>query len=113
MAVRTFEFNTRVRPSSGAKLCPGQVWRMGLSGEPVKVIPFQCEDVPEGAIFAFAAPSADLYPHAGFIVREILPGSALVSKYAYFRLRAVPAPGGEQGAVTGPFSCFTGTELDE
>jgi len=86
---RTFYFNTGVRPGipaneahmKGAKpvpLMPGQVWLNGT-----KQIPYDCEDVPDGAVPTFFADSPDLHPHSGYIVRE-LHNTAMISKYAYF-----------------------------
>ena len=80
MAIREFQFNTGVKlennrmgPLKG-RLAPNGVW----------VIPFECDDVPEGATFEFACDSLPV--REGFIRREIKPGSGLLSKYAYFRL---------------------------
>jgi len=82
--VKTFYFNTGVTPQNGTPdnpipLMEGQIWRGGT-----KQIPFQCEDVPDGAVFKFASPYPDVQGHENYIVREILEGSAMMSKYAYF-----------------------------
>ena len=82
MSRETFYFNTGVSFHPAAVLMPGQVWRGG-----VKQIPFDCEGVPPGSTFLFACSDPDL-PEArnpGVVVRRILPGSGLASKYAYFR----------------------------
>ena len=87
--MQTFYFNTGVKPGippnerhrKGAKpvpLCDGQVWRNG-----VKQIPFDCENVPEGSTFKFACDNPDLYPDAGYIVREMY-NTTMLSTYAYF-----------------------------
>lgn len=75
---KTFYFNTGVKYCNYPYLCEGQIERGGT-----KQIPFDCEDVPEGATFQFACDNPDLHPEAGYIVREI-HNSALHSKYAYF-----------------------------
>lgn len=80
--MKTFYFNTGVKYSSFPYLFTGQV----LSGD-AKVIPFDCENVPEGAVFVFGCDDPNLRPDAGYIVREI-HNSSLRSKYAYFSLRA-------------------------
>ena len=76
--IQRFKFNTGVHISSGAPLYDDQFW----DGNGVKCIPFDCEDVPEGARFAFAASVSDL-GHEGMIVREIL-NSSILSRFAYF-----------------------------
>jgi hypothetical protein len=63
-------------------LSRGQVW----SYNGVKLIPFDCDNVPEGAAFAFACDSPELDGHEGHIVRPI-HNSTLQSKYAYFKLK--------------------------
>jgi len=86
--LQTFYFDTGVRPYGHSNppmiLSEGQVWKDGT-----KQIPFDCEDVPSGALFMFACPKADLpeskYPFV--IVREI-HNSTLGSKFAYFRVCA-------------------------
>jgi hypothetical protein len=77
--MKTFYFNTGVRRHTHnppVKLEPGYVDRNGTMQ-----IPFDCEDVPEGAVFKFACDNPDAAP--GLIVREI-HNSALVSRYAFF-----------------------------
>jgi hypothetical protein len=79
---KTFYFNTGVRIGSGAALCQGQIWRDG-----VKMIPFDCENVPDGAVFMFACDTANA-PESKlpcFIAREIY-STSLLSKYAYFQI---------------------------
>ena len=78
--MKTFNFNTGVSYSKYPYLCEGQ----RISGD-AKVIPFSCEDVPEGATFKFAANQPDLYPQSNYLVREI-HNSTLLSKYAYFQI---------------------------
>ena len=83
--MKTFYFNTGVRPfihNPPVKLSAGQIMKGGTMQ-----IPFDCEDVPEGAIFKFACENKDLreskYPN--YIVREI-HNSTLIAKYAYFQI---------------------------
>jgi hypothetical protein len=76
--MKRFYFNTGVKYSDYPYLCEGQIERGGT-----KQIPFDCEDVPEGAQFKFACDDPNLYPEAGYVVRPIL-NNALHSKYAYF-----------------------------
>jgi len=81
--MKTFYFNTGVQPQNAPiKLMPGHVMRGGTMQ-----IPFDCENIPDGAIFKFACDNKDLreskYPN--YIVREI-HNSALLSKYAYFQI---------------------------
>jgi hypothetical protein len=76
----TFYFNTGVSIRSGSPLCKGQVW----SSNGVKLIPFECTDVPDDVTFKFACDNPNLYPNSGFLVREI-HNSTLVSKFAYFQ----------------------------
>ncbi len=83
----THYFNTGVRPYSFAdyKLSAGHIERGGTVQ-----IPFTCEDVPKGAAFMFACDHADLRETSqlGVIVKPILPGSAILSKNAYFRIQS-------------------------
>lgn len=84
--MKTFHFNTGVKPYSHnppVKISPGYV----INGD-VMVIPFDCENVPEGAIFMFACDNLNLkeagYPNV--VVREIF-NSKLIFKYAYFQTK--------------------------
>ena len=79
--MKTFYFNTGVRPESGAKLQDGQVWLNGT-----KQIPFDCKDVPEDSTFLCACDKENLYTQENVIMREIY-NSTIISKFAYFRLR--------------------------
>lgn len=82
--MKTFHFNTGVKPFNHTPPA-GMAFMKGFidSGNGVYVIPFDCEDVPDGATFKFACDNPNLYPGSGYIVREI-HNSTLVSKYAYF-----------------------------
>lgn len=76
--IRKFYFNTGVKPHMNKGVAGGAI-RGG-----VWQIPFECEDVPEGACFKCACDSKEL-PHSGnMIIREILNSEGMVSKYAYF-----------------------------
>lgn len=76
--MKTFYFNTGVKYWDYPYLCKGQVEKGGT-----KQIPFDCENVPEGAVFKFACDDPNLHPESGYIVREI-HNSTIHSKYAYF-----------------------------
>lgn len=82
---RTFYFNTGVRRDAfqnpPVSLGKGQIW----SPNGVKVIPFDCYDVPKNAVFKFACDDPNLKESKiqGYLVREI-HNSTLISKYAYF-----------------------------
>lgn len=54
------------------------------SGNGVYVIPFRCEEVPAQYSAYMACDTPDIHLEQEFVVREILPGSRLLSKYAYF-----------------------------
>tara|TARA_R110000851_G_scaffold39729_7_gene100724 strand:+ start:1432 stop:1716 length:285 start_codon:yes stop_codon:yes gene_type:complete len=84
---RTFYFNTGVKPWNTNGLFGRQVWKDGT-----KQIPFECQDVPEGAVFLMGSSSEEVpsgYGHSRIIRREIKDwedGLGMMSKYAYFRL---------------------------
>ena len=83
--MKTFYFDTGVKPSSGSSLFGRQVWRNGT-----KQIPFTC-DAPENAVFMFASNFTDLPEsnNPNVIVREILDNGpdGMLSKFAYFKTR--------------------------
>lgn len=88
--ITTFYFNTGVRPNFAAKppieANPehGQVLRHGTIQ-----IPFQVENVPEDASLLFLCDNPDLPEgkYNGRVVAKLLPGSGMVSKFAYFQLK--------------------------
>jgi len=87
--MKTFYFNTgvrRFRHSSPIPLMNGQIW----SADGVKLIPFDCADVPDGATFKYACDNPDLESNdPRVIVREIAnpyPVGGMMSKYAYFTI---------------------------
>jgi hypothetical protein len=80
----TFYFNTGVKPNypapRGGKLFEG-VWQ----------IPFECNDVPEDAVFLYAANNPNLADnYENIICREIEGDKELLhSRYAYFMIKRV------------------------
>ncbi len=90
--IKTYQFNTGVRPfdhdpPAGMAFMDGYI----DSGNGVYVIPFQCEEVPVGYSFKFSCDNPNMdkeqnpFCYSGNIIRrDILPGSAMMSKYAYF-----------------------------
>lgn len=83
--MNTFYFNTGVKEGNNPYLEKTAVKRNSLGGGTHYVIPFDCEDVPDNASFVFACDNPNLYPDAGYIVREI-HNSKLISKYAFFKI---------------------------
>jgi hypothetical protein len=82
MEKKTFYFNTGVNPynfNPPIQPSKGQVVRGGTIQ-----IPFVCE-VPEGAVFKFAANSREADVTKSLFMAEILEGR-LLSKYAFFKL---------------------------
>lgn len=80
---KTFYFNTGVRVY--AHTPPVHVGKGEIvDGNGVKLIPFDCDDVPDNAIFKFACdhrPEGCGYDN--LLMREI-HNSVLISKYAFF-----------------------------
>lgn len=64
--MKTFYFNTGVRVHVMEYADKGRPKYYAptdvISPNGVRLIPFDCEDVPETATFKFCAPSPDLYP---------------------------------------------------
>jgi hypothetical protein len=95
--IKEYTFNTGVKPFSHNPPA-GMAFMSGFrdSGNGVYVIPFECEEVPEGFKFAIGCDYDDIpfdYIKSfnqniktmdDVIIREILPGSRMLSKYAYF-----------------------------
>jgi hypothetical protein len=82
MEKKTFYFNTGVNPynfNPPIQPSKGQIVRGTIQ------IPFVCE-VPEGAVFKFASDSKEAGVKGFHFIAEILEGSAMVSKYAFFEL---------------------------
>lgn len=78
---KTFYFNTGVKITTNSYLGKGDIWSPNF----VRLIPFECMDVPEKATFAFACDSPKLSGHEGFFVAPIVGGN-LLSKFAYFKV---------------------------
>ena len=75
--MKTFYFNTGVKPCY-----PGPETGVLIRGE--YHIPFDCEDVPDNAIFKYACANAEAEKKdPNFIVRKI-HNSKLISEYAVF-----------------------------
>lgn len=74
--MKTFYFDTGVKPGFGAVVMPGYIVRGTIQ------IPFDCENVPKNAIFKYACDN-DTPPHPNMISRKIY-NSSLLSKYAIF-----------------------------
>lgn len=84
---KTFHFDTGVKFDPSYPDIKGHKWVPAAGGGLVKVIPFDCDNVPDGATFMFACDYDDQTEalQSDVIVREI-KNSALMSKYAYFRI---------------------------
>jgi len=76
--MKTYYFNTGVKPYNHGKLVEGEVY---INNE--LHIAFDCENVPENAIFKCLCDNPNL-PYSGNIVREIFNTKLTGSKYAYF-----------------------------
>lgn len=89
--ITTFYFNTGVRPDPCANP-PIQAY--AKFGQVVKggviQIPFQVENVPENALLKFLCDNPDLPEgkSSNCIVAKLLPGSGMLSEYAYFQIPA-------------------------
>lgn len=74
----TFYFNTGVKFSDYPFLSVGQIQRGGT-----KQIPFECDNIPEKATFAFACDNPQIPGFERYIVAPIV-SEGLLSKFAYF-----------------------------
>lgn len=95
--IKEYTFNTGVKPFNSSPPA-GMAFMSGFrdSSNGVYVIPFECEEVPEGYKFVMACDSdnlpfdyikrfnKDITTKDDVIIREILAGSRMKSKYAYF-----------------------------
>lgn len=77
--MKTFYFNTGVKPENRTHLCKGQVWRGGTMQ-----MPFDCEKVPDNAIFQFSCDHTP--PGDEHLLRREMHNTTMVSKYAFFKL---------------------------
>ena len=80
--MRTYYFDTGVRPENSGELQKGEVWK-----NDTKHIPFDCENVPNGSRLMFLCNNGDCQEKKwdGVEVRKI-SNTSLVSDYAYFRV---------------------------
>lgn len=80
--MKTFYFNT------GVKIWTNPHIKGGIdSGNGTVVIPFDCDNVPDNAVFMFASDNPYLETgNKSVIVRE-MHNTGLLSKYAYFSIR--------------------------
>jgi len=82
--MKTYYFNTGVRPENVINFPYEYHRKVGNEIHGTLVIPFQCEDVPEGAKFLYACDELRIdKTRTDVIVRKIISGN-LYSKYAYF-----------------------------
>lgn len=82
--MKTFYFNTGVRPENVVNFPYKYHEEQGHVIRGTLLIPFDCEYVPEKAVFAFAADNIELAKDE-LICREI-HNSTLHSKYAFFKI---------------------------
>lgn len=79
--MRTFEFNTGVRVY--AHTPPVKVTKGNrVDGNGVLTIPFDCEDVPDNAVFQFACDHTP--PGSEHLLRREMHNTTMVSRYAFF-----------------------------
>ena len=86
--MKTFYFNTGVKPFNhlpAVPVMPGNVIRAGTIQ-----IPFDCEEVPDGAVFLYGCDTIKPGLDKSVIYRE-MKNTNMVSKYAFFRV-IPPAP---------------------
>ena len=76
---KTFWFNSGVKPWNSSYLAPGDKY---INNE--NHIPFDCDDVPDGATFAFGAQVDNLEGYENYIVRK-MKNTTMGSEYAYFK----------------------------
>lgn len=79
---QTFYFDTGVKPCGHTPplhLPEKACWRGGTMQ-----FAFQCHNVPERASLAFLCDNPE--SKEGYLVRELLPGSGMISKYAHFKI---------------------------
>jgi hypothetical protein len=82
--IKEYTFNTGVKPFDFDPPA-GMAFMKGFrdSGNGVYVIPFKCEEVPKEyrPTIGVSIPFPNM---KNAILREVLPGSAMLSKYVYF-----------------------------
>ena len=80
--MKTFYFDTGVKPynhTPPVPIMPGNVVRGTLQ------IPFDCEDVPDKAVFLYACDAENASLDKNVICRE-MKNTNMCSKFAYFRV---------------------------
>jgi len=88
--MKTFYFNTGVRRSTTSYAAIGDLWK-DCESDYVRLIPFDCDNVPDNAEIIFLCDDPNLLEweydivSLNVIVREI-HNTTLLSKYAYFRV---------------------------
>ena len=83
--MKTFYFNTGVRPQNRSVLCKGQIWRNGTMQIPFDVP----DDVPSNATLLGLSNHLDSFGYGnakGYIIRVEVSNTSMVSKYAFFRV---------------------------
>jgi hypothetical protein len=85
--MKTYYLNTGVRPFDHDPPA-GMASMKGFvdSGNGTYIIPFDCEEVPEGAKPFMACDSPDLKKEDNDVIVREMFNSRLLSKYVYFRL---------------------------
>jgi hypothetical protein len=93
----TFYFNTGVRRSINSYAEPRDVWQpCGMDS--VRLIPFDCEDVPEGSQLMFLCPYPTLAESKlPFVIVRRVSNTTMCSEYAYFRLPLSKEEGKTEG----------------
>lgn len=83
--MKTFYFDTGVTPKNRTELCKGQVWKNGTMQ-----IPFDVPDsVPSNALLLGLSNHLDSFGYSdakNYIIRVEASNTAMVSKYAFFRV---------------------------
>lgn len=82
--MKTFYFETGVRRSVSSYSAPGDVWKPIGDGDEVRLIPFDCDNVPESATLKFLCNDPNIV-EPNTIVQEVY-NTTMLSKYAYFRV---------------------------
>lgn len=86
MAIKTYHFNTGVKPFEHNPPA-GMAFMKGFknSGNGVYVIPFRCNEVPDG-YKAYIATNNKSYPNTeNYIRRKVISSKRLKSQYVYFK----------------------------
>lgn len=84
MATKRFYFNTGVRPENVINFPYEYHRKVGNTINGTLLIPFDCENIPEGATFKFGADNPELAIN-GLVCFPIIGGN-LLSKFAFFNV---------------------------